>query len=153
MLNPLSHARTPADADTYKVEPYVVAGDVYAVPGNEGRGGWTWYTGSASWSYRVALEGMLGFAKRGDCLRIDPCIPSNWDGFALDYRYGATTYAIEVRNPEHASRGVSDVSVDGIPATDGGVTLVDDGLRHSVTVVLGQLTAAPASTGVGAFLQ
>jgi cellobiose phosphorylase len=153
MLNPLSHARTSADADTYKVEPYVIAGDVYAVPGNEGRGGWTWYTGSASWSYRVALEGLLGFVKRGDCLRIDPCIPSKWDGFALEYRYGATTYAIEVRNPEHASRGVSEVSVDGSPATDGGVMLVDDGLLHSVTVVLGQLTAAPASTGVGAFWQ
>ena len=153
MLNPLSHARTPADADTYKVEPYVVAGDVYAVPGNEGRGGWTWYTGSASWSYRVALEGLLGFVKRGDCLLIDPCIPSEWDGFTLEYRYGATTYAIEIRNPEHVSRGVSEVSVDDFPATDGGVTLVDDGLRHSVTVVLGQLTAVPASAEVGAFLQ
>jgi cyclic beta-1,2-glucan synthetase len=152
MLNPLSHARTPADVDTYKVEPYVVAADVYAVPGNEGRGGWTWYTGSASWSYRVGLEGLLGFAKRGDCLRMDPCIPSEWDGFTLEYRYGATTYAIDVRNPKHVSRGVSEVSVDGIPAADGGVTLVDDGLRHSVTVILGQLTAAPAAE-VGAFLQ
>jgi cyclic beta-1,2-glucan synthetase len=152
MLNPLSHSRTPADVDTYKVEPYVVAADVYAVPGNEGRGGWTWYTGSASWSYRVVLEGLLGFVKRGDCLRMDPCIPSEWDGFTLEYRYGATTYAIDVRNPKHVSRGVSGVSVDGIPATDGGVTLVDDGLRHSVTVVLGQLTAAPAAE-VGAFLQ
>jgi cyclic beta-1,2-glucan synthetase len=153
MLNPLSHARTKADADAYKVEPYVVAGDVYAVPGNEGRGGWTWYTGSASWSYRVALEGVLGFVKRGDCLRIDPCIPSDWDGFALEYRYGASRYAIDVRNPEHVSRGVTEVSVDGIATTDAGVTLVDDGLRHVVTVVLGQSVAALVPVEVGVFLQ
>ncbi|MDB4873766.1 MAG: putative cyclic beta 1-2 glucan synthetase [Gemmatimonadetes bacterium] len=139
MLNPLSHARTAADADTYKVEPYVVAADVYAATGHEGRGGWTWYTGSASWSYRVALEGILGFEKRGDRLHMDPCIPTAWPGFMLDYRHGASTYAIEVRNPNAVSRGVVSVSVDGAASADGAVTLIDDGTQHTVVVVLGSV--------------
>ena len=75
MLNPLTHARTPAEVETYKVEPYVVAADVYTAPGQVGRGGWTWYTGSASWMYRVGLEAILGFTRRGDTLRIDPRVP------------------------------------------------------------------------------
>jgi cyclic beta-1,2-glucan synthetase len=147
MLNPLSHARTSDDAERYKVEPYVVAADVYAVRGNEGRGGWTWYTGSASWSYRVALEGVLGFEKVGDLLRIDPCIPSAWDGFSLEYRYGESVYAIEVQNPEHVSGGVAALTIDGVASTNGHVVLSNDGMRHTVIVVLGQLTAAPAEIG------
>jgi cyclic beta-1,2-glucan synthetase len=143
MLNPLSRARTPAAARTYMVEPYVVAADVYAAPGHEGRGGWTWYTGSASWSYRVVLEGMLGFEKRGARLRLDPCIPAAWPGFTLDYRYGASTYAIDVRNPDGVSRGVTAVTVDGAPAPDGWIALIDDGMRRVVTIVLGGV-ALPA---------
>jgi cyclic beta-1,2-glucan synthetase len=145
MLNPLSHARTPADVDRYKVEPYVVAADVYAMRGNEGRGGWTWYTGSASWSYRVALEGVLGFQKRGDRLQIDPCIPSNWTGFTIEYRYGESTYAIEVRNPDRVSRGVATLAVDGVVSADGTVALINDGSRHAVIIVLGQSTAASST--------
>ena len=103
MLNPFSRTRTHADVNAYKVEPYVTAADVYAVAGQEGRGGWTWYTGSASWSYRVALEGVLGFEKRGCRLRMDPCISSAWPSFTLEYRYGAATYVIEVRNPGRVS--------------------------------------------------
>jgi cyclic beta-1,2-glucan synthetase len=150
MLNPLSHARTSADAERYKVEPYVVAADVYAVRGNEGRGGWTWYTGSASWSYRVALEGVLGFEKVGDLLRIDPCIPSVWDGFTLEYRYGESVYAIEIQNPEHVSGGVAALIVDGVASTNGHVVLSHDGMRHTVIVLLGQLTAASAEIGSAA---
>jgi cyclic beta-1,2-glucan synthetase len=145
MLNPLSHARTSADADTYKVEPYVVAADVYAVSGQEGRGGWTWYTGSASWSYRVALEGVLGLEKRGRRLRIDPCIPAAWRAFTLEYRYGGSAYAIEVRNPDGVSRGVTLVTVDGIVAMDGMVALLDDGVRHAIIVTLGSEIGSPAS--------
>jgi len=137
MLNPLSHARTRDDAERYKVEPYVVPADVYAASGHEGRGGWTWYTGSASWSYRVSLEGVLGFEKRGARLRLDPCIPAAWPGFAIDYRFGTSTYAIDVQNPDGVSRGVAWVTVDGHAAQDGLVNLVDDGLRHRVIVVLG----------------
>ncbi|HEV8496590.1 MAG TPA: hypothetical protein VGQ56_07010, partial [Gemmatimonadaceae bacterium] len=137
MLNPLSHARSRDDAERYKVEPYVVPADVYAASGHEGRGGWTWYTGSASWSYRVSLEGVLGFEKRGARLRLDPCIPAAWPGFAIDYRFGTSTYAIDVQNPDGVSRGVAWVTVDGHAAQDGLVNLVDDGLRHTVIVVLG----------------
>ncbi len=136
MLNPFSRARTRDDVDTYKVEPYVTAADVYAVAGHEGRGGWTWYTGSASWSYRVALEGVLGFEKRGCHLRMDPCIPSAWPFFTLEYRYGTTVYVIEVRNPGHVSRGVASVTVDGSVAPEGIIELNDDGLRHAVIVTL-----------------
>jgi cyclic beta-1,2-glucan synthetase len=137
LLNPFSHARTPSDAERYKVEPYIVAADVYAASGHEGRGGWTWYTGSASWSYRVSLEGVLGFEKRGARLRLDPCIPAEWVGFSIDYRFGTSTYAIEVRNPDRVTRGVSSVIADGIVARDGFIDLVDDGQPHVVVVVLG----------------
>ena len=137
MLNPLSHSRTAAAVDTYKVEPYVVAADVYAAAGHVGRGGWTWYTGSASWSYRVALEGVLGFDKRGDLLHLDPCIPRAWPGFTLDYRYGTSSYTIEVRNPGGVSRGVRSVTVDDELAPDGAIALRDDGAPHTVVVTLG----------------
>ncbi len=143
MINPLSRARTPSAVETYMVEPYVVAADVYAVPGHEGRGGWTWYTGSASWSYRVALEGMLGFEKRGDRLRLDPCIPTAWPGFRLEYRYGTASYAIEVRNPDGVSRGVRAVVVDDVRAAGDVIALVNDGLPHAVVVTLGTGREAP----------
>ena len=136
MLNPFSRAQTRQDADAYKVEPYVTAADVYATAEHEGRGGWTWYTGSASWSYRVALEGILGFEKRGDRLRIDPCIPAAWPGFTLEYKYGAAVYTIDVHNPSGASHGVASITVDGITALNGDVTLKDDGSRHLIVVTL-----------------
>jgi cyclic beta-1,2-glucan synthetase len=137
MLNPLSRARTPADAGAYMVEPYVVAADVYTAAGHEGRGGWTWYTGAASWTYRVALEGILGLEKRGDRLRFEPCIPADWPGFTLDYRYGTSSYHIDVQNPDGASRGVVGVTLDGAPTRDGWITLTDDGQQHVVAIVLG----------------
>jgi cyclic beta-1,2-glucan synthetase len=136
MLNPLTHASTPADADRYKVEPYAVCADVYNAEGHVGRGGWTWYTGSASWSYRVALEGLLGFTKRGERLSIAPCIPPSWKEFNLDYRGGSATYDITVRNPHGVSTGASSVVVDGAPVRDGAIRLVDDGVRHVVMVTL-----------------
>jgi cyclic beta-1,2-glucan synthetase len=129
MLNPLTHARTPAEVATYKVEPYVVAADVYTVPGQVGRGGWTWYTGSASWMYRVGLEAILGFTKRGDTLEIRPRVPRAWPGFRVDYRFGRTDYDIEVR-----CDGGREVTVDGLPRGSGVIALVDDGHRHTVRV-------------------
>ena len=104
MINPITHALTPEDVLTYKVEPYVVAADVYTAEGHLGRGGWTWYTGSASWLYRVGLEGILGFRKRGDELEVDPCVPSAWKEFSIDYRYGESVYAILVKNPSACRR-------------------------------------------------
>jgi cyclic beta-1,2-glucan synthetase len=137
MLNPFTHTESAADADVYKVEPFVIAADVYTAEGHLGRGGWTWYTGSASWAYRVGIEGILGVHKRGSSLVVEPCIPMAWGGFSVSYRVGKARYEVEVRNPEHVNRGVSTVTVDGSRAAGNVVPLVDDGKVHTVVVVLG----------------
>ncbi|HEY2713044.1 MAG TPA: glucoamylase family protein, partial [Chthoniobacterales bacterium] len=137
MLNPIEHARDEKDCERYKVEPYVMPGDVYSLPGHVGRGGWTWYTGAAAWTYRVWLEEILGFQRRGDTLTINPVIPKDWPGFRLRYRFQDTIYRIAVENPDHCSRGVTLVELDGVPAPDKIVTLRDDALTHEVRVVLG----------------
>jgi cyclic beta-1,2-glucan synthetase len=137
MLNPVERAREDEDRELYKVEPYVMAGDVYSLAGHIGRGGWTWYTGSAAWTYRVWLEEVLGFQRRGDKLTINPVIPKDWPGFQLRYRFQNTTYRIAVENPDHCSRGVTLVEIDGIAVADKIVRLRDDALPHEVRAVLG----------------
>jgi cellobiose phosphorylase len=137
MLNPVEHARDEKDCERYKVEPYVMPGDVYSLAGHIGRGGWTWYTGAAAWTYRVWLEEILGFQRRGDTLAINPVIPKDWPGFRLRYRFQNTIYRISVENPDHCSRGVTLVELDGIAVADKIVTLRDDALPHEVRVVLG----------------
>jgi cyclic beta-1,2-glucan synthetase len=137
MINPLTHGDTPDDVATYKVEPYVVAADVYTAEGHLGRGGWTWYTGSASWMYRIGLEAILGFTKRGETLEMDPCIPASWKGFHLVYRHGTATYRIAVDNPDGVQRGVAKTLVDG-SEVDGPVNLANDGRIHEITVTLGR---------------
>jgi cyclic beta-1,2-glucan synthetase len=134
MLNPLTHARTPAEVETYKVEPYVVAADVYTAQGHLGRGGWTWYTGSASWMYRVGLEGILGFTKRGDTLFIEPRAPAAWREYTIEYRHGRSLYVIVVHNEDGAEPGAQEVTIDGEASPGGGIPLVDDGARHAVAV-------------------
>jgi cyclic beta-1,2-glucan synthetase len=138
MLNPINHARTEAGVQRYKVEPYVVAADVYAEPPHVGRGGWTWYTGSAGWMYRAGLESMLGFRLRGPRLVVDPCIPRAWRGFEMVFRYRSARYDLVVENPQGVSRGVSSVEVDGV-SLDGelSIMLVDDQKTHRVRIVLG----------------
>lgn len=133
MINPITHTDTPAAVDIYKVEPYVVAADVYTAAGHLGRGGWTWYTGSAAWMYRIGLEAILGFQLRGEKLHIDPCIPASWKEFTIEYRHRSSTYLITVENPDGLQRGAVELTVDGKTA-DGGISLVDDGNRHEVTV-------------------
>lgn len=137
MLNPVSHTSTRAGVHRYKVEPYVAVADVYAIPPHTGRGGWTWYTGSASWMYRIALESILGFTREGDRLRIDPCIPRDWPGFEIVYRHGQSEYAISVENPGGVSRGVVSVDVDGVRVEDGWIALDAGGGRRGVRVLLG----------------
>jgi cyclic beta-1,2-glucan synthetase len=142
LLNPIRHSDSAAAVERYKVEPYVVSADVYSVAPHVGRGGWTWYTGSAAWLYRAGLEAVLGFRLLGDRLRIDPCIPKAWSGFRMtfQYRIGArvTRYEIGVENPEGICRGVSLVEIDGQTVIgDDGVRLVDDGEVHALRVVLG----------------
>jgi len=140
-FNPIRHSDDADAAARYKVEPYVSCADVYSVGDLAGRGGWTWYTGSAAWLYRAGLEAILGFRKRGDALGIDPCIPKAWPGFELDYRHrGRTRYTIRVENPHGVCRGVATLELDGqpLPASEP-VALLDDGGDHLVRVVLGQL--------------
>lgn len=138
MLNPINHASTEAGVRRYKVEPYVVAADVYAEPPHVGRGGWTWYTGSAGWMYRAGLESILGFRLRGARLRVDPCIPRAWHGFEMVFRYRSARYDIVVENTQGVSRGVSSVEVDGV-SLDGelSIMLADDRKTHRVRIVLG----------------
>ncbi len=128
LLNPINHALDAAARERYKVEPYVVAADVYSHPDHIGRGGWTWYTGSAAWLYRVGIEALLGFRLHGDHFTVTPTLPTAWPGYRLTYRYKRTTYAVEVR------RGASGVSIDGIMLADERIPLRDDGGQHQVIV-------------------
>ena len=150
MINPINHMRTPEDLDRYRVEPYAVAADVYAHPMHVGRGGWTWYTGSAGWMYRAALEGLLGLRRTGDTFTLDPCIPAMWPRYEIDWRVGRTLYRISVTNPEHRCRGIRSITLDGHPFGSGALPLRDDGGTHVVDVVLGALrTVAVRSAADG----
>ncbi len=144
MLNPLTRSRTVADVEAYKVEPYVVAADVYAAEGHVGRGGWTWYTGSASWMYRVGLETILGFRKQGEMLSLQPCVPREWNEYRIDYRYGRSLYVIVVRLSDDMQGGTG-VSVDGKSLDGQAIRLVDDGAQHDVVVQV-QRTGAVTAT-------
>jgi cyclic beta-1,2-glucan synthetase len=138
MSNPINRARTEAAVGRYKVEPYVMAADVYTEPPHVGRGGWTWYTGSAGWMYRAGVESVLGFRLHGPRLSIDPCIPRGWSGFRLTFRYRSARYDIVVENPHGASRGVASMELDGVLLdTTPIITLADDGTTHRVRIRLG----------------
>ncbi len=137
LLNPINHSSTRAGLHKYRVEPYVAAGDVYAVPPHTGRGGWSWYTGSASWMYRAGLESILGFQLSGDRLRLNPCIPRDWREFEIIYRYHKTQYNIRVENPHSVCRGVASLVVDGESLKDSEIQLSDDNQVHRVTLILG----------------
>ncbi len=137
-MNPISRSSSRANVQRYKVEPYAVAGDIYAEPPHVGRGGWTWYTGSAGWLYRTGLEWILGFRVRGLILNIDPCIPRSWPGYSIDFRYHSALYRIKVENPSNVSRGVALTEMDGklLPGA-ASIPLADDGAVHTIRVVLG----------------
>ena len=138
LLNPVRHALDAAAVARYKVEPYVVAADVYGRPPHTGRGGWTWYTGSASWLYRVGLEAILGFHLQGDHLAIDPKIAPDWPGFTIRYRHGSTRYEITVTNPDQVEHGVRWASLDGASVDPCAIPLVEDGQTHAIAVVMGK---------------
>jgi len=136
MLNPIYHADTPEKMAHHKAEPYVIAADIYSVAPHVGVGGWTWYTGSAGWMYQLGIKSILGIVREGNALKINPCIPKHWQGFTADYRFGATHYQIEVKNPHGVNRGVVEVLLDG--AAVDAVQLVDDGRRRMVAVEMGK---------------
>ncbi|HJU08904.1 MAG TPA: glycosyl transferase family 36, partial [Rhodanobacteraceae bacterium] len=141
IFDPQNHTEDASGLRRYKVEPYVVCADVYSVEPHVGRGGWTWYSGSAGWLYRAGLEYLLGFKLHGDSSRIDPCIPKAWNGFEMEYRHHSTHYTITVENPRHVCRGVMQVELDGksIDAS-AGIPLFDDGKKHRIRIELGKIT-------------
>ncbi|HET8947875.1 MAG TPA: phosphorylase, partial [Candidatus Polarisedimenticolia bacterium] len=156
LLNPIARSADETGVRTYRVEPYVMAGDISSVSPHVGRGGWTWYTGAAGWFYRAGLESILGFRKRGASLVVDPCIPRRWSGFEVTWRHGRSLYRIVVENPEGVCRGVAAIRVDGALLTGGAIPLNDDGGEHRVQVLLGSqprlrptvaAAAAPSSPG------
>jgi cyclic beta-1,2-glucan synthetase len=138
VINPINHARSRTAALRYRVEPYVACGDVYSMPPNVGRGGWTWYSGSAAWMYRVVVESILGLRRQGDMLMIDPSISANWPKFEATIRHFGSTYQILVENPDRRSKGVTRITVDGVTSASlSGIPLARDGKEHSVHVIMG----------------
>ena len=137
IVNPINHMRTPDSLERYRTEPYAVAADVYAHPSHVGRGGWTWYTGSAGWMYQAAIQTLLGLRRTGDSASIYPCIPAEWPGYELEWRIGRTLYRFAVSNPHHCAVGVSSATLDGVSVNAGAIPLHDDGLTHEVRVVMG----------------
>ena len=136
MINPVNHAASPDATATYKAEPYVVAADVYAVSPHTGRGGWTWYTGSAGWLYRLIMESLLGLKLEVDKLSFIPLLPTEWDGFKVHYRYRETVYHITLRRRQ-AGDGAAGVIVDGVSQPEATITLSDDHREHLVEVIIG----------------
>jgi cyclic beta-1,2-glucan synthetase len=137
MLNPINHADTLDKVARYKVEPYVMAADIYSEPSHIGSGGWTWYTGSSGWMYRLGLEAILGISRAGQLLNINPCIPRDWPGFKIEYRFGSTQYRISVKNPDGVNRGIKQILLDGVLVPGGQIPLVDNDQPHEILVVMG----------------
>jgi cyclic beta-1,2-glucan synthetase len=137
LINPLNHGRSADAVAVYKIEPYVVAADVYSVAPHTGRGGWSWYTGSAGWMYRLIVESLLGLTLQvdddGAQLLIRPCLPAGWTGYHVDYRFRETTYSIDI---DSAGDAAPSVTLDGDQHPGGGIPLVDDGREHVVRVVV-----------------
>jgi cyclic beta-1,2-glucan synthetase len=137
MLNPINHSNTPEKAAHYQVEPYVIAADIYSVPPHTGKGGWTWYTGSSGWMYRLGIEAILGISRVGSALIINPCIPHTWPGFKANYRFGSTHYKINVENSQAVNPGVQQIRLDGVLLNVSLIPLVDDGQPHEIDLVMG----------------
>ena len=135
MINPLNHSRSAPAVLTYKAEPYVVAADVYAIAPHTGRAGWSWYTGSAGWMYRLIVESLLGLQREAGRLTVTPCLPEAWNSYSISYLHGATRYRIAVIQTgpaEGAARPGS--TLDGVDQDDAGIPLVDDDREHVVEV-------------------
>ncbi len=137
LLNPIYHSDTPQKAEHYRVEPYVIAADIYGAPPHTGRGGWAWYTGSSAWMYRLGIEAILGIKREGEYLRIDPCIPADWPGYEMTYRYREAIYKIQVKNRRSVNRGVSRVMLNSNEVADFRIPLSDEKQEYQVIVELG----------------
>lgn len=138
MINPIYHTQTQREAQTYRIEPYVTAADVYSAPAYAGRGGWSWYTGSAGWMYQAGLEWILGIRRQGDFLILKPCIPEHWPEYQVNYRFGKTLYEITVKNPHQKQTGLQSLMLDGavLDPKTARIPLMDDGKNHRVIAKL-----------------
>ncbi len=146
LINPIRLSASRAGSRRYRLEPYVMAADIYSTGQNNGRGGWSWYTGAAGWTYRAALEHVLGITKEGDVLIISPCIPSDWQGFEVEYRYQGTLYRIVVTNPAQVSRGLLSATLNGAPlVVDSGnsakVAMMQSGDVQEIKLTMGAMEA------------
>jgi cellobiose phosphorylase len=139
LLNPVYHSDTPEKVERYKTEPYNIAADIYSVFPHIGNGGWTGYTGSAGWMYRLGMEAILGISRVGNTLKINPCIPKDWPSYKLTYQFGTTRYLISVQNPDGVNQGIQQVWLDGKTLTDNNIPLLNDGKQHNVWVLLGPI--------------
>jgi cellobiose phosphorylase len=138
MLNPVEHTQSPSDVARYKCEPYALAADVYSLEGQVGRGGWSWYTGSSAWMYRIWIEEVLGFRLRGTILSVSPTIPSEWPGFSISYKHRNSLYRVTVVNPEHVGYGVAWIELDGERQPGNAILLQNDAREHSVRIQMGR---------------
>jgi cyclic beta-1,2-glucan synthetase len=136
LLNPVDHTNTPEKMANYKTEPYSIANDIYTMPLHTGSGGWTWYTNSSSWMYRLGIEAILGISRSGNQLKINPCIPRDWENYRIIYKYGQTLYHINIENPDAINRGVKKLVVDNTTIPDKTIQLIEDGLHHTVNVLM-----------------
>ncbi|HKJ32455.1 MAG TPA: hypothetical protein VKA34_11540, partial [Balneolales bacterium] len=140
MLSPVSHSQSKEDVDKFKVEPYSIPADIYGVSPYVGRGGWTWYTGSAGWMYRIVLESLLGFElTNGNHLTMNPCIPKKWEGFTIRYHHleSHTDYLIQVKNPDKVEKGIKQTILDDKVVKNNEIILPNDGQSHKILVTMG----------------
>ncbi|MEI9956146.1 MAG: hypothetical protein WDM90_07560 [Ferruginibacter sp.] len=135
IVNPLNHGKDAAAIEKYKTEPYVIAADVYAEPLHKGRGGWTWYTGSAGWMYQLLTESFIGLQRKGERLYFLPCMPLEWASVKIQYRYISTVYKIELTQLNESA--AAKIVINGHDITDDFISLVDDGFVHDVKVTVG----------------
>jgi len=148
LLNPIHHGGTPKQIATYKVEPYVVAADVYAVAPHTGRGGWTWYTGSAGWMYRLLIETLLGVNREGDQLRLTPRLPTSWTNYKIHYRYYQTVYHITITRLVADSASANQLFLDGQELAAETIPLVDNRHEHFVELKIWSMASAPENRSV-----
>ena len=134
MINPIEHSRTKEASKKYKVEPYVIPADIYGVGNLIGRGGWTWYTGSASWYYKIGIEYILGLKVENEYIKIEPCIPKDWKEYQIQYRWKQSIYNIDIKNPEGKNTGITSVKLNG-KETENRIKLQENGI-YNIEVIL-----------------
>lgn len=136
MISPVEHSKTKQEIDKYKVEPYVISADIYSTKGLEGRGGWSWYTGSGSWFYKVAIENILGFKIKNNIIEMNPVISSDWKEYEIQYKYKTSVYNIKVNNYNMKNSGVKKIIINGEETKENKIRLINDGRIYNIEIFL-----------------